>query len=145
MENFDLESYYSELEKSQSINECPKVPLPKIREDQNYIFVSYAHTDYKDVYKTLAFLYANGVRFWYDVNLQGGDDWTEKAKSLIKNKNCKGVIFFNSPEAFKAEAVHNERLWTLERIAAEKAKAEEDAKGGGKKRRGLFGLFNRHS
>ena len=32
-----------------------------------------------------------------------------------------------------------------ERIAAEKAKAEEDAKGGGKKRRGLFGLFNRHS
>ena len=32
-----------------------------------------------------------------------------------------------------------------ERIAAEQAKAEEDAKGGGKKRRGLFGLFNRHS
>ncbi len=91
-------------------------------EKSDFVFISYKHTDAESVEAILSILYEKGVRFWYDVNLQGGDDWTEKAKSLIKNKNCKGVIFFNSPEAFKAEAVHNERLWTLERIAAEKSR-----------------------
>ncbi|MBR6784137.1 MAG: TIR domain-containing protein, partial [Clostridia bacterium] len=110
MENFDLESYYSELEKSQSINECPKVPLPKIREDQNYIFVSYAHTDYKDVYKTLAFLYANGVRFWYDSGLTYGKNWDDEVRQKIRNPNCSGAVFFLSDNLFLSKSVINIEL-----------------------------------
>lgn len=94
-------------------------------EKSDFIFISYKHTDSQTVEAILSDLFEKGVRFWYDGDLHGGDDWTKTAERLIKHENCKGVIFFNSTDAFLAEAVHNERQWTLERIEADKKKGKE--------------------
>ena len=94
MENFDINKYLEELSLSESIDTCPKVPRPSISEEQNYIFVSYSHADYKAVYKALARMYDGGVRFWYDNGLTAGRDWETEAKEKIRHPNCAGAIFF---------------------------------------------------
>ena len=54
MKKFDITEYCNELLKSENISDCERVPVPAISEDQNYIFISYAHKDYKKVYADLA-------------------------------------------------------------------------------------------
>lgn len=110
MEKFDVKAYIEQVECSKDIKDCTKVPNPVISNDQNYIFISYAHTDYKAVYKTLAFLYASGVRFWYDDRLTAGKDWEKEAKEKLRSPNCSGAIFFLSENLFLSKSVINVEL-----------------------------------
>ena len=103
--NFDLKQYLTELDKSESINTCPKVPRPTINEEQNYIFISYSHSDYKSVYAALAYMYDSGVRFWYDNGLTAGMDWETEAREKIQSPNCSGAIFFLSDNLFLSASV----------------------------------------
>lgn len=101
---FYAETYKKELNTSTDINKCPKVPVPPIAEQQNYIFISYSHKDYKAVYSDLADMYEAGVRFWYDSGLSAGKMWDEEVKDKITNPNCVGVIFYMSENLFKSES-----------------------------------------
>lgn len=105
---FDILDYKRSLQKSTSIDDCTKVPLPRIDENQNYIFISYSHLDYKNVYADLADMYAAGVRFWYDKGLSAGRNWDDEVKSKIESPNCVGVIFYMSENLFKSESANKE-------------------------------------
>ena len=54
---FCAEEYKKLLAKSETISDMEAVPLPLVRDDQNYIFISYSHQDYKQVYSDLADMY----------------------------------------------------------------------------------------
>ena len=112
MSAFNLEAYLQELETSQTIEQCKKVPVPTIQKDQNYIFVSYSHKDYKQVYFDLAHLYCRGVRFWYDQGLSAGEDWEREVKEHIQDPRCSGVIFYISTNMFMSNSVFKEIEFT---------------------------------
>ena len=113
MANFNYEKYQEALLKSESIEDCDKVPLPQISEEQDYIFISYSHRDYKQVYSDLAYMYAAGVRFWYDSGLTAGKDWYTEAADKILNPRCSGVVFYLSENLFLSRAVMKEISVTL--------------------------------
>jgi hypothetical protein len=112
MSEFDLESYLQQLKDSETISDCIKVPVPSIQMDQNYIFVSYSHKDYKAVYFDLAHLYCRGVRFWYDKGLSAGEDWEREVQAHIQDPRCCGVIFYLSTNMFLSESVFKEIEFT---------------------------------
>lgn len=108
MSEFNLDEYLKNLQDSQSIDKCPKVPIPEIGKEQNYIFISYSHKDYKKVYSDLAHLYCQGVRFWYDKGLSAGEDWELEVKEHIQSPFCCGVIFYISNNMFLSDSIFKE-------------------------------------
>ena len=105
---FCAEEYKKLLAKSETISDMEAVPLPLVRDDQNYIFISYSHQDYKQVYSDLADMYEAGVRFWYDRGLTPGKDWDAMVTEKIQNPRCSGVIFFLSKNLFLSRAIKRE-------------------------------------
>ena len=74
----------------------------------NYVFISYSHKDFKQVYSDLAFFSYNNkkrVRFWYDEGLPAGDDWFSVAKERLSDPHCVGVIFYLSENFLRSPAV----------------------------------------
>ena len=105
---FNAEEYKKLLAQSENISEVEGVPLPVVREDQNYIFISYSHKDYKQVYSDLADLYDAGVRFWYDRGLKPGKDWDAMVLEKIQSQRCSGVIFYLSKNLYLSPAIKRE-------------------------------------
>lgn len=105
---FNAEEYKKQLLASTDIKSCPKVPLPQINENENYIFISYSHKDYKHVYADLADMYVAGVRFWYDKGLSAGKKWDEEVQEKLLHANCVGVIFFMSKNLFLSQSANKE-------------------------------------
>lgn len=108
MREFCLETYLKKVQESVNIDDCPKVPIPEMEKGQNYIFISYSHKDYKEVYSDLAHLYCQGVRFWYDKGLEAGEDWECEVKEHIHSPYCCGVIFYLSTNMFLSESIFKE-------------------------------------
>lgn len=86
----------------------------------DFLFVSYKHEDSATVTDTINYLLAQGIRIWYDADLNVGEKWPEVAEGLIKNDNCRGVIFFNSEDSFKSDPVYLERGFAMEKAEANK-------------------------
>lgn len=105
---FDVEQYIKKLEQSENIHDFESVPVPDIAENQNYIFISYSHKDYKKVYADLAYLYREGVRFWYDRGLSAGKNWDAEVKERLESPRCSGVIFYLSENMFLSKSVNEE-------------------------------------
>lgn len=112
MSEFILETYLAQLNTAKTIDDCAKVPIPTTQSDQNYIFVSYSHKDYKSVYYDLAHLYCRGVRFWYDKGLSAGEDWEREVKEHIQDPRCCGIIFYLSTNMFLSDSVFKEIEFT---------------------------------
>lgn len=105
---FNAEEYKARLARAASILEAEKVPLPPVREGQSYVFISYAHADYKAVYRDLADLYEGGVRFWYDSGLHAGTAWDREVEEHLADPRCVGVVFYMSKNLFLSESVKRE-------------------------------------
>ena len=105
MGEFVLEEYLQVLQNAKNIDDCLKVPIPEMDNDQNYVFVSYSHDDYKEVYYDLAHLYCKGVRFWYDKGLSAGEDWEREVQEHIQSPYCCGVIFYLSTNMFLSGSI----------------------------------------
>lgn len=87
------------------------IPAYKVKDGKNYIFISYSHLDYKEVYKDLAAFSYNPqrrVRFWYDEGLPVGHDWEKVAGNIIKNPHCIGVLFYLSKNLLLSPSVFKE-------------------------------------
>lgn len=110
---FNSEDYIKKVMESENIDDCPKVPIPEIEEKQNYIFISYSHKDYKQVFSDLALMYEKGVRFWYDYDLEAGKSWNKEAYKKIRDPRCSGVIFYLSENLFLSQPVIEEIRITL--------------------------------
>ena len=83
---------------------------------ENFIFISYTHVDKDFVELDTKALEKSGVRLWYDINMELGDNWQHVAEEKIKHPNCVGVIFYVSPESLASDAVQKEQNWTRERL-----------------------------
>ena len=110
---FQPEVYKQQLLASGDIRTCPKVPVPEFDENQSYIFISYAHRDYRQVYADLADMYSAGVRFWYDRGLSAGKKWEEEVCERLTDRHCVGVIFYMSENLFLSSSANREIEITL--------------------------------
>ena len=71
-----------------------------IKDNSNYVFISYPHADYKCVYCDLLDLYESGVKYWYDRGLTPGRNWMEEVEAKIKSPLCSGIIYYLSKNSF---------------------------------------------
>ena len=74
----------------------PKTYLERERllPNAEYMLISYPHASAATVYLDLAALYAEGLNFWYDRELLGGDVWHEVVRERLADERCAGIIFF---------------------------------------------------
>ena len=124
MRIFNAEEYIKTLESSTLCQTCEKVPLPHIGAEEDFIFISYAHRDYKKVYADLAIMYEAGVRFWYDKGLCAGKNWDEEVLEKLESPNCIGVIFYMSENLFASPSAFREikMVHSLSRTEAQAAR-----------------------
>ena len=76
---------------------------------ENYIFISYAHSDREQVFEVLYELEKNGYRFWYDEGITPGAEWAEDiarhlmdsaavmafiTKTSVDSDNCRREITY---------------------------------------------------
>ena len=108
MQNQLLDEYMRKLRESKSISECEAIPVDEISNEQAFLFISYSHKDYKEVYADLAAMEQSGIKFWYDEGLRAGKHWDEEVKSILLHPCCKGVIFFISENLFLSKSVNQE-------------------------------------
>ncbi len=107
MDVFNAAEYKERLQESTDIKTC-KVPLPPLKYGASYVFISYSHKDYKQVYAVLADLYEQGIPFWYDEGIKLGNAWDEVVGSRIRDPKCSGTIFFTSENFFDSDSVKKE-------------------------------------
>ena len=89
-------------------------PNPNLKPGQKFIFVSYAHADFRSVYCDLWMLYANKVPFQYDGGMPIGSRWDAEAHNYINREECAGVLFFVSQHTLLSESVEIECKLALE-------------------------------
>ncbi len=111
---FALNEYKNELLCSESIDVCSRVPIPKINENENYIFISYSHKDYKCVFSDLADMYSSKVRFGYDKGLTAGKNWDDEVADIIDDSGCAGVVFYLSDNFFMSDSIYKEVRFVCE-------------------------------
>ena len=108
MARFSAQDYKERLAASESWRTCEKVPLPKLFDKSHYIFISYSHKDYKQVYADLADLYENNIPFWYDSGLDAGANWDDVVPEKLNDPFCIGVIFYMSERLFLSRSIQKE-------------------------------------
>lgn len=108
MARFGYKKYLQELEAAESIDQISTSLLPKLKGSQNYIFISYSHRDYKQVYRDLAELRKNDIPFWYDEGLPAGENWDDVVRKKMAEPNCAGVIFYISDSLFVSQSIQTE-------------------------------------
>lgn len=108
MPEFSALEYKEKLQRSNSCEECEKVPMPKLGPNREYIFISYSHKDYKKVYSDLADLYEKGISFWYDGGLPAGKNWDDVVRERMTDSRCVGVIFYLSENLFLSRSIQTE-------------------------------------
>lgn len=99
-----------------SLNEWPELYEPAFGEsDKKYIFISYSHEDSDVVYQDLKNIADNGGRIWYDRAMHVGQNWVERARVRITDKNCAAVLFYVSPNSVRSDAFLRELELTVQR------------------------------
>lgn len=103
-----FEGYINNLRNSKDISDCEVVPVAEITDEQDFLFISYSHRDYKKVYEDLAVMSQAGIKFWYDKGMRAGKRWNEEVKTILMHPRCVGVIFFISENLFLSKSVNHE-------------------------------------
>lgn len=85
------------MDKIYSLN-IPKAP-------NDYIFISYAHRDFKRVVRLLNRL-RRYYRIWWDKELQFGERWNDKLLCQIENSHR--LLFFSSKHSLNSKYCHDE-------------------------------------
>ncbi len=92
----------------------------EVLNNENYLFVSYAHKDSETIFPILADIFTKGVNYWYDKELDVGDVWHEIAGEYLVNEHCRGAIVFLSKESAASDAVYRE-VQTINSICKERS------------------------
>ncbi len=107
-----------------------------------YIFISYAHKDdehddkdtlaskEKDLHRISQFVEKwteMGYQVFFDKkDFHGGNDWAQRAKNAIKNRQCAGVVVFMSRNAAISKPVAKELKWAEEEAKSRYGQNEYD-------------------
>lgn len=81
---------------------------PNLKPGQPFVFISYAHADFRSVYCDLLRLYAQGICFQFDGNLCEGKSWEEEVRHYLSREECLGVLFYISKHTPLSAAVEKE-------------------------------------
>lgn len=108
MAEFSAEAYKQVLAASADLLSCEKIPVPKDYNKKDFIFISYSHKDYRQVYAELADLHESGIPFWYDEGLIAGINWDDEVRKRMNDPRCRGVIFFMSDNLFLSQSIQTE-------------------------------------
>ncbi len=81
-------------------------PGPAYLGDDDYVFVSYAHSNASTVYGELTRLQSEGMKIWYDEGISPGSRWTQEIADAIER--CKVFIAFVSADFVGSENCVNE-------------------------------------
>jgi hypothetical protein len=81
-------------------------PFEPYKGKRPYAFVSYAHKDMREVFRTIGELNRSGFRLWYDEGIEPGNEWPEVVGKALLNSSQ--VIVFMSPAANNSRNVRNE-------------------------------------
>ncbi len=106
-DKFDADAYKRSLPMISKAEET-KIPIPKENYERDYVFISYAHDDFKKVYDYLADMYSEGINFCYDVSLIPGERWDVDVERRIKDNHCVGIVFFISETFFCKQSTMEE-------------------------------------
>lgn len=87
------------FEKQKQFLDKNYVQLPYQGND-DYVFLSYSHSDKKVAMELLAFLQFNEIRVWYDAGIPVGDNWMNVIADKIKN--AKAIILLTSANSTKS-------------------------------------------
>lgn len=82
------------------------LPFAAYDGDDDYVFVSYAHQNARDVYRELEWLRGSGLNIWYDEGISPGSRWSEELATRIEN--CAVFLLFVTPESVRSEHCLNE-------------------------------------
>lgn len=110
----DLDYLKKQIAASSQAEGAASAPASTAREDQNYVFVSYSHQDYRIVFCDLLEMKRAGVRYWYDKNLTAGESWKTNVEGMLRSPLCAGVVFYFSRNSLRSEAVFHEVQFALE-------------------------------
>ena len=83
------------------------------RQDEDYVFVSYASADWEKVYPTVLALRAKGINVYIDVEFQENQsqNWLENFQErLLEDPFCKGIVTFLSINYMRSYACLMEQL-----------------------------------
>lgn len=73
-----------------------------------YLFISYSYKDIEQVYPILNELYSCGVNYWYDTEVEPGDEWNEEVENVIFDKYCVGTLIFLSAKSIYSDSIYEE-------------------------------------
>lgn len=89
------------------LNEKMYVEMPYVGSD-DYVFVSYSHSDIDRVFPFLHKLQLAGYRVWYDEGIRGGENWRKIVASKIQDEKCKDFLLFSSANSVNSIHVNAE-------------------------------------
>lgn len=89
----------------------PPATLPPVPESK-FIFVCYAHDDWKVVSENIAWLRANGFEVWFDEAIAAGSRWSEDLAQAVER--CATVLYFLSPRSASSRYCLDEIHFALE-------------------------------
>jgi tetratricopeptide (TPR) repeat protein len=87
-------------------------PAPAYEGAEPYVFVSYSHQDEELVYGEIRWLQDQGIKVWYDTQIQGGSEWSESIAHAIKA--CSRFLYFISPSSVASENCRREVNFAIE-------------------------------
>ena len=74
--------------------------------NEPYVFVSYSHQDEAIVYNEIRWLQDQGVKIWYDTQIQAGSEWSEALANAIAG--CTRFLFCITPNSVASENCRRE-------------------------------------
>lgn len=93
--------------REKELNDKMYVEMPYAGVD-DYIFVSYSHSDIEKVFPVLHKLQLAGFRIWYDEGINGGENWRKILASKIQDKKCRDFLLFKSENSVQSRHVRAE-------------------------------------
>lgn len=86
----------------------------KWRQDEDYVFVSYASLDWKKVYPTVVDMQNKGFNIYIDTEFkeEANIGWIEKMNTYMSDGLCKGILSFVSINSLRSYAVLMEQLFS---------------------------------
>jgi hypothetical protein len=86
-------------------------PLPAYEGDEPYVFVSYSHRDEALVYREIRWLQEQGVKVWYDIQIQAGSEWSDALANAIAG--CSRFLYFITPNSVASENCRRELNYAI--------------------------------
>jgi len=82
------------------------VPIPFYPDEDDFIFISYAHKDSKRVYDVITQLYEVGYHVWFDAGIPALKDWQRTIDEHIVH--CRAFLLFSSEASHASKYVADE-------------------------------------